>query len=164
MVAGRRNVHMCEQEKGGEERGRKSLEECKFIACGGQKQMSSRGGRKLGDSRNDPLSFRDQPRARHLHLSCPAERKSFTPAGRERCMPYAACSVVGVERVLARRFCSINGSSTSPQLMHRKTVPSVAYSGRDSTIIKPLHFLQVIRAPPAGVCLCPTSANVAMED
>ena len=88
--------------------------------------------------------------------------KSFTPAGRVG-MPYAACSVVGVDRVLVRRFCSIKGSSTSPQLMHRKTVPSVAYSGRDSAIIKPLHFLHVIPHLLLFTCIH-TSANLAMED
>ena len=104
----------------------------------------------------------DHPQARHLRLSCPAERKSFTPAGRVK-RAYATCSVVDVARVLARRFCSIKGSSTSPQLMHRKTVPSVAYSGRDSAIIKPLHFLHVIPHLLLFAFLH-TSANLAMED
>jgi hypothetical protein len=72
--------------------------------------------------------------------------------------------VLGVERVRASRFCSINGSSTSPQLTHRKTVPSVEYSGRDSAIIKPLHFLQVMSPPPDGFVFVDTTANVAMED
>jgi hypothetical protein len=110
-------------------------------------------------------SLPDDPRARHLRLSCPAKRKSFTclRSGRGQ-HPYAACSVLGVERVRARRFCSIKGSSTSPQLTHRKTVPSVEYSGRDSAIIKPLHFLQVIFPPPDGFSLSITTANVAIED
>jgi hypothetical protein len=108
-------------------------------------------------------SLPDHPRARHLRLSCPAKRKSFTSAGRGQ-HAYAAWSVLGVERVRARRFCSINGSSTSPQLMQRKTVPSVEYSGRDSAIIKPLHFLQVMSPPPDGFFFVHMTANVAMED
>lgn len=69
----------------------------------------------------------------------PAERKvSLQPDERRAC--YAACRVVEVERVLPNRFCWINGSSTSPQLIHRRTVPSVENSGLDSSIINPLHF------------------------
>jgi hypothetical protein len=45
--------------------------------------------------------------------------------GRTKVHAYAACRVVEVERVLARRFCSIKGSNTSPQLMHLRTVPPV---------------------------------------
>src|SRR6476660_10021771 len=81
-------------------------------------------GGKLTGSVEPSASLPDHPRARHLRLSCPAKRKSFTSAGRGQ-PPYAAWSVRGVERVRTRRFCSINGSSTSPQLMHLKTVPSV---------------------------------------
>jgi hypothetical protein len=97
--------------------------------------------------------------------ACPVRRsasRSLRPdEGRHA---YAAWRVLGVERLRARRFCSIKGSSTSPQLMHRKTVPSVEYSGRDSTIIKPLHFLQVMFPPPDGFFLVHTTANVAMKD
>jgi len=64
-------------------------------------------------------------RARDIY-ACPVRRsasRSLRPGRGQH--PYAACSVLGVERVRARRFCSIKGSSTSPQLTHRKTVPSV---------------------------------------
>jgi hypothetical protein len=99
--------------------------------------------------------------------ACPVRRsasRSLLPDEGDH--TYAACSVLGVERVRARRFCSINGSSTSPQLTHRKTVPSIEYSGRDSAIIKPLHFLQVIVPTSRWIFRSPydMTANVAMED
>jgi hypothetical protein len=83
-------------------------------------------GRALGDRKDE---VKDGP----------AERKvSLQPDEGRAC--YAACRVVEAERVLPNRFCWINGSSTSPQLIHRRTVPSVENSGLDSSIINPLHF------------------------
>ena len=79
------------------------------------------------------------PQARHLRLSL-SGRSASRSLRPDKANDHAACSVVGVERVRDVRFCSIKGSSTSPQLMHRNTFPSDEYSGRDSTIINPLHF------------------------
>src|SRR4029079_2407576 len=99
--------------------------------------MSSRGKRK-------PqlllllAGLSNQPRARHLHLSCSAGMQ-VVHSSTTRVHAHAACKVAGAERVFVDRFCWINGSRTSPQLIHRSTV-SAEYSGLDSTIIRPLHF------------------------
>ena len=57
--------------------------------------MSSRRERTLTGLAKPSAELLDHPRARHLRLSCPAERKSFTPAGRgEACSCGMQCAGV----------------------------------------------------------------------
>src|SRR6476619_4923801 len=125
--------------------------------------MSSSGGRKA-HRLSGTIGVTSRSSASATSTSVLSGEAQVVHFGRTRAHAYAARSVGGVERIRARRFCSINGSSTSPQLMHRKTVPPVEYSGRDSAIIKPLHFLQVMSPPPDEFPFVHTTANVAMED
>ena len=61
---------------------------------------------------------------------------------------------------LVRRFCSINGSTIDPQLIHRHTNVSGEKSGLHSSTINPWHRPHVMAGTSLGMCLHARPAHV----
>src|SRR5262245_57252203 len=106
-----------------------------------QKQMPSRSKQKPASQKRKMQEFSIQ-RATSTSVLFGRPGKSSAPAERE--ILYAASRIGRFPLPFTERFCAINASKTSPQLIQRWTVLSADNSGLHSSIMSPLHFWQII--------------------